>query len=326
MADIYRRLRKKGFDRDFVQDFVLPDWWEDSLAAVPANRALAEGYVARDLGFAIAELHDPESELSMSFVGPRFKRYLNEIDELALAAAHIAQRAAKLVSTQLQDLPPYEVGLDGRAARKMILTRRPYVNLESLLDFCWSLGVIVFWLARIPKRSKPFSGLAMFCGQRPVIVLGSRRDSPAWAAFHLAHELAHILEGHVQPGQQALADGELEAKSSEADEQESIADQVACEILTETRDPRPPLRNWTAEMLASKAMVIGPRHGVDPGAYALIYGKVNNRWGVAQNALKLIGKDSGARELVREALMKRLGAAELPESAERFLNVLTLRS
>ncbi len=327
MTDIYRRLGAKGFDRDFVQAFVLPDWWDDALAAVPANRALAEGYISRDLGFAIAELREATSELSMSFAsGPRFKRYKNEIDERALAAAQVAQRAARLVSTQLRDLPPYEARLDGRAARKMILEKSPYVNLESLLDFCWDQGVIVFYLVRIPKRSKPFSGMAMFCGERPVIALGSNRDSPAWTSFHLAHELAHILEGHVQPGQQPLADGDLQAKSSEVDEQESGADQAACEILTETRDPKPRLRNWTAEMLARNAGVIGPKHGVDPGVYALIYGKVNNRWGVAQNALKLIGTVSGARELVREALTRRLGDAELPESAERFLNVLALHA
>lgn len=327
MTDIYRRLGAKGFDRDFVQDFVLPDWWEDALAAVPANRALAEGYLSRDLGFAIAELREASSELSMSFAsGPRFKRYKNEIDERALAAAQVAQRAAKLVSTQLRDLPPYEAGLDGRAVRKRILEKRPYVNLESLLDFCWNQGVIVFYLATIPKRSKPFSGMAMFCGERPVIVLGSKRDSPAWTSFHLAHELAHILEGHVRPGQQPLADGDLPAERSEVDEQEDVADQVACEILTETRDPKPPLKNWNAEMLARSASTIGPRHSVDPGIYALIYGKVNNRWGVAQNALKLTGTDSGAHVLVRQALTRRLGDAELPESAERFLNILALPS
>jgi hypothetical protein len=326
MTDIYRRLGAKGFDQAFVQDFVLPDWWENSLAAVPANRALAEGYISRDLGFAIADLREPSSELSMSLVGSRrFKRYKNEVDDYALAAAQVAQRAAKLVSTQLRDLPPYKAGLDGRAVRKRILEKKPYVNLESLLDFCWDQGVIVFYLARIPKRSKPFSGMAMFCGKRPVIVLGSKRDSPAWTCFYLAHELAHILEGHVQPGLQPLADGgDLSGKSPELDEQENVADQVACEILTATRNPKPPLKRWNAEMLAHNARLIGPSHGVDPGVYALIYGKVNNRWPVAQNALKLVGKVTGACQLVSESLTKRLGDAELPEAAERFLDVLAL--
>ncbi len=101
------------------------------------------------------------------------------------------------------------------------------------------------------------------------------------------------------------------------------ADQAACEILTGARNPNLPLMKWTGKKLARKASEIGPRHGVDPGVYALIYGKANDRWGVAQNALKHIGAASGARELVCGALAGRLGD-ELPESAERFLGVLAL--
>ncbi len=323
MTDVYRRLRAKGFEEEFVQSFVLPDWWEDDLAAVPANRALAESYISRGLGFAISELHDPAADLSLSLASPpRFKRYKNQVDEHGLAAALVAQRAAALISARLSELPPYERGLDGRKARQRILEKRPYVDLESLLEFCWEQGIVVFYLARIPKRSKPFSGMAMFCGERPVVVLGSKRDAPAWNSFHLAHELAHVLAGHVQPGQPALADADLTTKGPEVDETEREADRIACEILTGNPNPQPPLRRWKAARLAIEAKLVGPKYGVDPGIYALIYGKVNNRWPVAQNALKSLGTDSGAHALVEEALTRRLG--EVEESMDRFLGVLTL--
>ena len=49
MQDLYTRLVTIGFDADFLRRAVLPDWWEDSLAGVPANRALAEAAIARHL-------------------------------------------------------------------------------------------------------------------------------------------------------------------------------------------------------------------------------------------------------------------------------------
>ena len=90
MRDIYSRLQAKGLDRGFLQDYVLPDWWNDTLASVPASRGLAEGYLARDLGLEVAALRSPSAELSLSFASePCFKRYRNEVDVRALAAARV---------------------------------------------------------------------------------------------------------------------------------------------------------------------------------------------------------------------------------------------
>ena len=58
------------------------------------------------------------------------------------------------------------------------------------------------------------------------------------------------------------------------------------------------------------------------GAVALVYGRSAKRMPVAQNALKHLGLDQGAHEMIWLALKHRL-AEDLPETTERFLSLLT---
>jgi hypothetical protein len=190
MSDLYARLAAAGFDRTFLKDAVLPEWWEDSLAEIPANRAFAEDLFARSLGMPISDLSQPSVNLQLpSLTHVKFKRYKNHVDERVAPAILVAQRAAKIVVDSVS-LPPFDLSFDAASVRQAILRHSRYVDLHSLLEFCWSRGVVVLHLAKAPKKSKLFDGLAMFCGDRPVLVLGTRRDSPAWLAFYLAHEAA----------------------------------------------------------------------------------------------------------------------------------------
>jgi len=323
MGDLYARLATIGFDRDFIRSVVLPEWWEDSLAEVPANRALAENLLARHLGMAIRDLSEPSAELQLpSLSHVKFKRYNNAADKGVAPAILVAQRAAKIVVESSSPLPQFNQATDAITVRQEILRRHRYVDLASLLDWCWTHGVAVLHLAKAPQGSKLFDGLAMFCGEHPVIVLGSRRDSPAWLAFHLAHELGHIFRGHVTAGSPPLADSDLASASS--DRQEREADKSGFELLTGMADPK--LRNlkYNALRLALFVAQAGPTRGIDPGVMALIYGKSNDRWPVAQNALKHLSLVSGAHEMIAAPIKKRLNPEELPESSERFLGVISV--
>src|SRR5690606_2614105 len=50
---------------EHVKTLYLPDWWEDDLASVPSNRAIAELCISRATGIPIADLRNPECELSL---------------------------------------------------------------------------------------------------------------------------------------------------------------------------------------------------------------------------------------------------------------------
>lgn len=326
MGDLYARLRTTGFDREFVRSVILPEWWEDSLADVPANRALAEDAIARHLGMSLADLSRPSAPLGLpSFSHVKFKRYKNRADETVAPALVVAQRAARIIVGAIPSLPEFDLRpWNPVAVRQAILRHSRYVTLTSLTEFCWDQGIVVIHLAKTPRKSNLFDGLAMFCGARPVLVLGSRRDSPAWLAFHLAHELGHVLKQHVTPGSPPLADSDLTSAST--DHQEKEADRAACEILTGMPAPRMPDLKLTAPRLALTVTQEAPERGVDPGVLALIYGRSNDRWGVAQGALKYLSLDSGGRDTITSALTKRLNPEDLSESSERFLTVLSPNS
>jgi hypothetical protein len=324
MSDLYARLADTGFDPLFVRSVILPEWWEDSLAEVPANRAFAENLLARNLGMSIGDLSQPSAGLRLpSLSHVKFKRYKNTVDETVAPAILVAQRAAKIVvDASSSSLPQFVLPADALTVRQEILRRHHYVDLASLLGWCWEHGVVVMHLAKAPKGSKLFDGLAMFCGDRPVVVLGSRRDSPAWLAFHLAHELSHIIRRHVTPGSSPLADSDL--KSATTDRQEREADRSACELLTGIGKPMIRNLRYNAMRLALFVAQEGPTRGVDPGVMALIYGKSNNRWPVAQNALKHLSLESGAHDMIAAPLKMRLNPEDLPESSERFLAVISI--
>jgi hypothetical protein len=321
MRDLYKRLRRVGFDEEFVRKNLLPDWWEDSLASVPSNRALAEASISRMLGFPVVALRDQARELELPAVSTfRLKRSKKTRPSEIAPALLLAFQAAASILRAL-DTAAFTGLVSAEALRKTILRGRQFIDLSALIDCSWAAGIPVFHLAELPKASKKFAGMAVFCEGRPAIVLASGHDSPAWVAYQLAHELGHIFRGHVTPDSKPLVDGEFDGVDDE--EHEDEANRFACEVLT--GDPAPDLKavyGLTAPRLVDIASRIAREHSVDPGVYALVYGKNAGRMGVAQNALKLMGLDRGARTIISNALLRHL-PEDLPEPTERFVSLVT---
>ena len=320
MKDLYGRLKAVGCDRKFVRECVLPDWWSDDLAAVPANRAIAELAIARHFGFRTADLRDPNRPLVLPRCeNIRLKRSARITEQQVAGTVVVARRAAELVVECAVDLPSFDGPALASAVRAAVLRNHAHVDLGSLLIYCWSHGIAVVHLVRTPKLSKKLAGLATFCGNRPVIVLASGRDSPPWIAFHLAHELGHIMREHVRDAGDLLVDQDLDNKDE--DQQEQEADSFACELLTGESSPGfTPKFGLTAEKLAQAALRYGASRRISPGTVVLIYGRSAARFPVAQGALKFLGQDAGAHEQITDALRRVLRAGDLPETTERFLS------
>jgi Zn-dependent peptidase ImmA (M78 family) len=312
-----------GFSWKFVRSFVLPEWWEDKMAENAANRALAEAYIAKQLGFSAEDLRQRDRELEKpSMAEVRFKRYKNEVDEKVHPTVIVALRAAQIVVQSLSsEVPKFQGSSDALEIRNSILRQSEYVDLDSLLEYCWQAGIVVLQLANKPSGSKGFDGLAASVEGRPVIILASGRDSAPWLAFYLAHEVGHIMLEHVQPGEGALIDKSLESLAGQ-DDQERQANRFALEVLAGHATPT--LRNLRvrAEQLAVIAAGRARDLGIDPGVYALIYASSNNRWAAAQKALRVLGLDSGGKVKVASLLDRLVDHDLLSEADEHFLGVL----
>ncbi len=305
MRDLYRRLRAIGFDEAFLRQRVLPDWWDDALGEVPNNRAVAEAAISQVLGLSVAALRNPSTPLTLpSLAEFRLKRNKGTKPSELIAAVHVALRAARAVTDALREVPAFNGPMSASKARETILLSSKYVDLQSLVDFAWSLGIAVIHLRSLPKGKK-FAGIATFCGARPVIILATSRDSAPWIAFHLAHELAHVLLQHVVRDAAPLIDSDIE--SVDSSEQEVAADRFACEMLTGNPSPKmPAVYGKTAAVLARDASFVGPQSRIHPGTYALVYGRSAGRMAVAQNALKILGCVEGGQRTLSEALEHHL--------------------
>lgn len=322
MKDIYQRLQALGFDAPFVRSRILPDWWDDGEATVPATRSIAEFAISRFLGIPIASLRDPKAELTLPALShAKLKLRKNTRAEKVAPGLALAERAAHLVVGLLTEgdeeptLPKFGGARKAADVREQILADAELVNMETLLEFAWSSGIIVLHLAEVPKGSKCFDGMACFVGQAPVIVLASRRKSPPWVAFHLAHELGHILLGHVTPGSKPLVDVGLEGETKDSHELE--ADRFALETLVGKRPPQPAV-SMNGSRLAAWAQRVGAEQQIDPGSLVLVVGQQRKRLPAAQNALKALGLDVGAHGAAAAALAKHF-PHDLPDDLARIL-------
>lgn len=323
MKDIYQRLKALGFDAPFIRARILPDWWEDEQAAVPATRAVAEFAISRFLGIPIADLRNPSATLVLPAPShAKLKLRSDATREKVAPGLALADRAARLVVNLLAQgegaarLPAFTGTRTASQVRQAILASGDAVTLGTLLEFAWSNGIAVVHLADVPKGSKSFDGMACFVGQVPVVVLASRRQSPPWVAFHLAHELGHLLLGHAQPGAGPVVDAGLDGTSD--DRQEREADAFALEVLTGTRRPPLPGISLNGCRLAAWARRVGGEARINPGTLALVVGRLRGRLPAAQNALKELELDVGAQGMAAEALAQRLPDG-MPEDLGRLL-------
>lgn len=327
MSDIYRRLKPLGFDARFVRELLLPDWWDDELASVPANRAIAEATISRHLKISMEKLADANAELTIpSTVPVRLKSATRGTNpEVVRPSIAIAQRIASLLARSLPAALARFECCSAQDIRQQVLSSHGTVTLESLVEFSWTHGIIVAHLDRLPKVTgfRKFDGLALFANEQPCVLLAEKKDAPAWLAFHLAHELGHLMCRHVTPGSALLPDENLERIINDDDENE--ADAFANELLT--GDPSPNLiavYGMTAERLASAVKVHAPKKQIDPAVFALVYGHNADRMPVAVKALSLIQQDSGARVQIRRLLNRNISMDNLSDTDAHLLEQLLM--
>jgi len=313
MRVLYRRLKAVGFDSRFVRESVLPDWWDDSLAENPANAAIAEMSVARMLGFSVSALRDDGMPLTLpSTSDARLKRTTDVVPAVLAPAVRVAERVVGNLQPCLVGLPSFTGATSASSARATILEHAPDVGLAQLVDFAWRCGIVVAQLADRPAKTGKLHGVAMVCGDRPAIVLTAKSDSPPWLAYHLGHELGHVLLGHVRVGAEPILDANEHPKDSDPEEQQANA--FALELLTGFFDLSfSPAYGLTSAGLALKAPVIGKKYRINPGTLALAYGYTAGRIPVAQGALKQLGLDTGAHKILSDRLRSHLDE-DLPET------------
>jgi Zn-dependent peptidase ImmA (M78 family) len=322
MQGLYERLEIAGLPQDYVVQKILPEWWSDEIAESPAGYLEAISYIAKHLGIPLSDLRDPDNSLApQNAASARFKlREGVNVDDVTWARA-LAIRAAEITASATDRPCEYTSTVNSGLVRQQILdSGEPWINLSNLIDFCWNAGIPVIHLPDVPGNK--MDGMAIRADDRPVIVLSLNKKHEAWLLFILAHELGHILRGHLDEDE-AWVDEEFDLSATEVHEQE--ANSFAVELITgdpgteasATRYPK-------ARRLAKKALQAGRKHQIDPGALILnfAYHESGNVWALASAALNALESDPRAPSLVRAKVNANLNWDLLPKESADFLRRL----
>jgi Zn-dependent peptidase ImmA (M78 family) len=161
---------------------------------------------------------------------------------------------------------------------------------------------------------------------RFAILLCRDASYPAPVAFTLAHEIGHLMLGHLATAP-ALVDLEDPATARDSDEQEREADEFALSVLTGSPDPdiKTNLTEFNAPTLADAVLRAATSYRVEPGTLALCLAFRRGNWPVAMSSLRFIYKKRmPAWREVNGIAQSELDWEVLGEEAAEYLrNVMT---
>lgn len=318
MKSLYKRLSARGFRKPYVQRVGLPDWWCDDAAQDPSALYQAQLTLARRFGLDLESVLNMGSEIQFKSNHCRLKTDKNTEDHATLEAQAVAHAIAEMVlaatRASFQPLPS-----SGAALRAEILGQnQPWVSLKSLVDYLWAHGVPVIHLANLHPSWRKMDGMVTKVKGRPAIILTRADKSLAWQLFILAHEVGHIIRGHLG-ATDTIADEKISKEASDPEEQE--ANRSAIEILTGDEQTKYDSggTSFSPQSLAKAAIAHGQEHDVDPGHVALNYGYSLNQIPLGRAALRFIEPGADAPSLITSKLLEDIDPSALPDDSYDYL-------
>ena len=335
LKTLYQRLANLGFPRKYVRDVLLPDWWCDEFEQEKGAVVEAAAYISQRTGLNFRNLLDIDREPEFQEDQHPCYKLRQETTKNSLAAARsLAERIAAITAYACKPPLVSVENLDPQIARSQILETSEFVNLQSLLDFCWRHGIPVVHTNNFPKEKgqKKFDGMVGEYSDRPVIVISKNQKSPAWLAFILAHELGHIVCGHIKGS--SIIDEKIEHDQI-GDINEQEADQFAIEILFGRRNASYEKQTKNLKSLKSYVEIYSIKDRVEPALVVL-----NNAWFKANRANTKEAKgnawteanvllsnfeesDITAPQLINHQLGKHLDWENLSNDYQEFLERMT---
>jgi hypothetical protein len=302
-SDLRVELRRAGIANAAV-DAVWPQWWSSEAEASLSATAELTFTVARRLGLAPQALLGGEAR----FMWRDETKYKNLKAQATEEEAALSSFGSAVARVLVQGVAPSRARrYSALELRGSILETSATVSAENLLISAWALGVPVVQLQLFPLQRKRMHAMSVGSRRRASILLARDESYLAPMAFTLAHELGHVMLGHLDGG--ALVDFEAPLRGPSGDDEESQADAYALELLT--GQPRPEVgsdqENFSATQLAQVVQARGPELGIDPGVLAMCAGHSTQKWDRAYGALKII--PPGAQDVAKG--VNQLAAREI---------------
>ena len=301
-TQLRRELQQAGIANAAV-NAVWPEWWSAEAESSLSATAELTYTVARRLGLSPQSLFDGSPRF-LWYDTTKFKNLGGTTPE---EQAILASFGTAVGRCAISATPPAAFPLisDAQTARNTILSEARFVGLTELLIFCWQTGIPVIQLRVFPLQQKRMQAMTVKVKGRYAILLGYESEYYSRMAYILAHEIGHILLGHLEQDESLLdMDDPLTAENLDAEEVE--AGRAAFVLLTGRDDPQvlANIQSYKATQVAQAATEAGNRERIDPGILALCLGYATGNWKETFGALKMIG---GGAQPVGDQINKLAG-------------------
>lgn len=313
-AQLRRQLLDAGVANAAI-NAVWPQWWSEEANSSLSATAELTYTVARRLGMSPRALFDGSTQF-LWLDSTKFKNLgtTTESDRAILASFGTAVGRCALKATAAASI---SILPDVLTLRRIILDNAKFVDVAELLKLCWSLGIPVIQLRVFPLPQKRMQAMTVNAGGRYAILIGFESGYYARTAYIIAHELSHIILGHLGETE-SLLDMDDTLEKPDIDDEESDADRSALLLLTGTErlDVAADTSNFSSTQLAQAALRESEQLRIEPGILALCLGHTTNEWQKVYGALKII--PPGVQDVGNQ--INRLAANQLDWSALSYSN------
>lgn len=327
-GNAFNTLKKMGYSQGFIQK-LLPEWWDNNLLKTSAGSFQFAMVLRQKLGIGVSFSDSGELLIHNQIDGVLFKHTKNTLPEQLVIAANLGYALGLLASLCIKKYANSLIR-DPITLRNTIMRdfNKKNVDFESLLKYCWSIGIPVLFLNDLPKKVKKMMGMAAFCHGRPTIILGFKNNQASRQLFVLAHELGHIACGHVVPGHimvdesiHDVIDSISDRSLSKKDKEEKEADEFALKLIRgNVIDPVANLDpKFNATSLAAYAILESDKLKIDAGHLILSYAKLYDDWSKANLAMNFIPNQSGALDVLKQQFLNNAILTHLSEDNEKYL-------
>jgi hypothetical protein len=305
-------------------DAAWPQWWSSEAESSLSATAELTFTVARRLGLSPQDLLDGEARFVWRDE-TKFKRLTAaaSAEEQALSSFGCAVARTAVAGTAAgESAATYSAG-DIRDA--ILQGTAPFVHAEALLAFAWGVGIPVLQLRIFPLAQKRMHAMTAAVGGRAAVLLARDSSYLAPMTFTLAHEIGHVMLGHLA-GATAVVDLEDPLVSPEPDDdEEAAADRFALELLTGQPEPvvLTNVARFSATQLANAVAEHGPRLGIEPGVLAMCAGHSTKKWEKVYGSLKII--TPGQQDVsgwLNSIADRQLDWSAMPDDSQDYLRVV----
>lgn len=285
---------------------LIPSWWADEVAQSEDGLLELQILLARRLNVSLGSLQEREPSPKFQATAPRFKTVHPDGSSQLAVAAGIGNGLAHLLSAAAEGRP-IPLPVSAHELRAQLLKEGSAATLDRLVGWCWKHGLPIVHVTGWPNGLRRPDAMCMRVDQRPIVMVVRKETAPAKLAYLVAHELGHIMSGHLAAGQNAVLVDEtlpVDAQKSFFDDDEKQADAYAIEVLggAELDAAAKQLLGRPYSELSLAAEVLSTLKGkpLDAGQVILAWGRLTQEWKTANAALKYLQTMQAAPRVIND--------------------------